>query len=172
MLRQSLENHVKLAEDLKMYLREFQERLTHTAQSYKHKCNVLCAAGMMEETCQKFEQQYAQQTIRLIVQAAEYINDCDIPFVERYIAKMEQSVPMIRDVYGNIIVKRYGNRFLDNSGNWIYEIRGDRIYDISGSWQYEFRGADRIYDAHGNWKYEIRGDRIYDTLGNWLGYEC
>ena len=171
MLRQSLENHLKLAEDLKRYLREFQERLIHTAQSYQHKCHALCEAGMMEETCQEFEQQYVQQTIRLIVQAVEHINDCDIPFVEKYIVKLEQSVPVIRDVYSNIVVRRYGNRFLDNSGNWIYELRGDRIYDTSGGWKYEFRGSNRIYDAHGNWKYEIRDDRIYDTSGNWLAYE-
>jgi len=58
----------------------------------------------------------------------------------------------IRDVYGNRISRKVGNRIVDNSGDWVYEIR-----------------ADRIYDTYGNWKYEIRGDRIYDTSGNWLG---
>ena len=153
-LQQSLENQINLARDLKRYLLEFQERLSHTAQSYQHKCGALYEAGMMEETHQKFEQEYAQPTIRLIVQVVEQINSFDVRFVEKYIDKIEQSVPVIRDIYSNIVVRRYGNRILDNYGNWIYEIRGDRIYDTSG-----------------NWKYEIRGDRIYDTSGNWLAYE-
>ena len=75
-----------------------------------------------------------------------------------------------RDTSGNIITRRVGNRFLDNSENWLYEIRGDSIYDSSGNWRFELIG-DRVYDAAGNWRFELIGDRIYDTAGNWLGSE-
>ena len=30
-----------------------------------------------------------------------------------------------RDVCGNRIAKKLGDRILDNYGNWVYEIRGD-----------------------------------------------
>jgi hypothetical protein len=39
-----------------------------------------------------------------------------------------------RDVYGNRISTRRGDRIIDIYGNWVYEIRGDRIYDTSGNW--------------------------------------
>ena len=169
--RQSFENQIRLAEDFKRYLHGIQETLSLVAQSYQQKINALYEASLMDETYQKFEQEYAQQTIQLIVQVVEHINECDIPFVERYIAKFEHAFPF-RDVYGNIVTRSRGNnRIIDIYGEWLYEIRGDRIYDTSGNWIYEFRGNDRIYDRSSNWVYEIRGDRIYDTSGNWLGYK-
>ena len=39
-----------------------------------------------------------------------------------------------RDISGNIVTRRVGDRLLDNSGNWLFEIRGDRIYDTAGNW--------------------------------------
>jgi len=166
MSKQSFENQIRLAEDLKRYLHELQDRLNHAAQTYQQKCNALYESGMMVETYQTFEQEYVQATLEQIKNIVAQINECDIPFVERYITKLEY--PMIRDVYGNIVARSRGDRILDIFGDWKYEIRGDRIYDTSGNWIYEFRG-DRIYDTNGNWKYEIRDDRIYDTAGNWLG---
>jgi len=32
-----------------------------------------------------------------------------------------------RDVHGNRIARRVGDRIWGNYGNWVYEIRGDRI---------------------------------------------
>ena len=168
---QSPENQIRLAEDLKRYLHGLQERLTHAVQSYQQKCNTLYETGMMVETFQTFEQEYVQATLEQIKNVVNQINECDIPFVERFIAKFGQDSP-IRDVYGNIVTRSRGNRILNINGEWKYEIRGDRIYDTSGNWKYEFRGDNRIYDTYGNWIYEIRGDRIYDTSGNWLGYKC
>jgi len=166
----SLENQIKLAEDLKSYLHRLQERLSQVSQSYRQKCDALFDAGMMSEPLQKLEQEYVQQTIQSIVQVVEQINNVDIPFVEKQIAKFAESRLMIRDLQGNIILKSQGDRIVDNDGNWLYggsRNRGDRIYDENGEWKYEVRG-DRIYDTSGNWLYEIRGNRIYDTSGNWL----
>jgi len=33
----------------------------------------------------------------------------------------------IRDIHGNIVARKVGNRILDKYGNWVYEIVGDRI---------------------------------------------
>ena len=169
--RQSFENQIRLAEDLKKFLYELQERLSLAAQSYQQKCNTLYELGMMEETLNELLLEYMPSTTEQIMNIVAKINECDIPFIRRYIAEFDQFLPPIRDDYGNIVNRRRGNRILDIFGDWKYEIRGDRIYDDSGNWIYEFRGTNRIYDTNGNWVYEIRGDRIYDTAGNWLGKE-
>ena len=171
--RQSFEDQVRLSEDLKKYLHELQERLSLAAQSYQQKCNFLYESGMMEETLNELMLEYMPSTVEQIMNVAAQINERDIPFIEKHIAKMEQSFfhVHIRDVNGNIVARSQGDRIVDNYGNWLYggdRNRGNRIYDDNGEWKYEVRG-DRIYDTSGNWVYEIRDDRIYDTAGNWLG---
>ena len=170
MSRQSFENQIRLAEDLKKYLYELQERLSYAAQSYRQKCNFLYESGMMEETLNELMQEYMPSTFEQIMNVVAQINERDIPFVERHIAKLEQPFHF-RDIYGNIVARSQGDRIVDNFGNWLFggdRNRGNRIYDDNGEWKYEVRG-DRIYDTSGNWVYEIRDDRIYDTEGNWLG---
>ena len=170
MSRQSFENQIRLAEDLKRYLYELQERLSLAAKSYQQKCNFLYESGMMEETLSELMQEYMPSTVAQIMNVVLQINDRDIPFVEKHIAKLEQPLH-IRDIYGNIVARSQGDRIVDNYGKWLFggdRNRGNRIYDDNGEWKYEVRG-DRIYDTYGNWVYEIRGDRIYDTSGNWLG---
>ena len=88
MSEQSIEYQIVLANDLKKYLHELQERLRLAAQSYQQKSFSLYEAGMMDEFQLKFEQEYVKQTIRSIVQVVKQINECDIPFIERYIVKL------------------------------------------------------------------------------------
>ena len=89
---QSFENQISLAEDLIKYLHGFQERLSLAAQSYQQKSLELYEAGMFEEFHIRFEQECVLQTCRLIAQVVEHVNECDIPFVERYIARLESIV--------------------------------------------------------------------------------
>ena len=42
----------------------------------------------MDEFQLKFEQEYLQQTNRSIAQVVKRINECDIPFIEKYIDKL------------------------------------------------------------------------------------
>jgi hypothetical protein len=86
----SYEYQIEIAEGLKKYLHNFQDRLGVVAQQYQSKCNDLHGAGMMEETHQKFEQEYVHETIRQIAQVVDRINACDIPFIEKHIAALEQ----------------------------------------------------------------------------------
>jgi len=37
------------------------------------------------------------------------------------------------DAYGNVVIRRLGNKLVDIYGNWVYEIRDDRIYDTYGN---------------------------------------
>lgn len=86
----SFEHQIELAESLKAYLHGFQERLGYVAKNYRDKCNDLYEAGMMDETYADFEQNYMRETVIKIASVVERINDCDIPFVERYIGELEQ----------------------------------------------------------------------------------
>ena len=130
--RQSFENQIRLAEDLKKFLHELQERLRLAAQSYQQKCHTLYELGMMEEALNELLLEYMPSTTEQIVNIVAQINECDVPFIERYIAEFEQFLPPIRDIYGNIVNRLRGNRILDIFGDWKYEIRGDRVYDDSG----------------------------------------
>lgn len=85
----SFEHQIELAESLKAYLHGFQERLGAVAKNYESKCDELYEAGMMDETHHDFEQNYMRETIISISKVVERINDCDIPFVERYIDELE-----------------------------------------------------------------------------------
>ena len=88
--RQSFEYQITLANELKKYLHGLQERLSIAAQSYQQKTNALYEAGMMDEFQKTFEQEYVQQTTRIISQIVKRINECDVPFIEKYIAKLER----------------------------------------------------------------------------------
>lgn len=81
---------IELAERLKSYLHGLQERLGDVAQNYKNKCNDLSYACMMEETLQDFEMNYMHETISKIADIITQVNENDIPFIERYIANLEQ----------------------------------------------------------------------------------
>ena len=95
MSRQSIENQIFFVEDLKKYLQGFQERLSLAGQSYQNKSLSLYDAGMMDEFQKKFDQEYVQETIRAIGQVVERINECDIPFIERYKAKLEDTLSIL-----------------------------------------------------------------------------
>jgi deoxyadenosine/deoxycytidine kinase len=88
----SLEHQLQLAESLKSYLHGFQERLGEVAQNYKSKCNQLYDAGMIDEVHKDFEQNYMQATIRKTAVVVEQINEADIPFVEKFIADLEETL--------------------------------------------------------------------------------
>jgi type I site-specific restriction endonuclease len=91
MARQTSFSHqIELAEELRKYLHGFQERLGDVAQNYKNKCNDLFEAGMMDETFEDFEQNYMQETISKVANVVEQINERDIPFIEKYIADLEE----------------------------------------------------------------------------------
>ena len=77
---------IELAEGIKSYLHGLQERLGVVGQDYMRKCDSLADAGMMQEEWLKFTQDYAQVTYRKIADVVEQINECDIPFIEKYIA--------------------------------------------------------------------------------------
>ena len=85
----SFEHQIELAESLKSYLHGFQERLGEVAKNYKNKSNELYEAGMMDEMHHDFEQNYMHETIISIAKVVDRINDCDIPFVEKYIDELE-----------------------------------------------------------------------------------
>jgi hypothetical protein len=87
----SFEHQLQLAEGLKGYLHGFQERLGDVAQNYKNKCNQLYEAGMMDEFHKDFEQNYMQATIQKIANVVEQINECDIPFIEKFIEYLESN---------------------------------------------------------------------------------
>lgn len=92
MARQTSFSHqIELAERLKSYLHGFQERLGDVAQNYKNKCNDLFEAGMMEETFHDFEMNYMHETISKIADVITQVNENDIPFIERFIAYLEQN---------------------------------------------------------------------------------
>jgi hypothetical protein len=82
----SFEYQIELAEELKKWLHGLQERLGAVANDYMKKCNDLADAGMMEEDWLKFTQDYAQVTYHKIEDVVKQINECDISFIEKYIA--------------------------------------------------------------------------------------
>ena len=85
----SFEYQIELAEGIKSFLNGLQERLGAVANDYMRKCDGLADAGMMQEDWQKFTQDYAQVTYHKIASVVEQINECDIPFIEKYIAYLE-----------------------------------------------------------------------------------
>jgi hypothetical protein len=86
----SISYQLELAEDLKRYLHGFQDRLDAVAQNYKNKCNDMYEAGMIDEIYEDFEQNYMEVTIQKIANLVEQINECDIPFVEKFINNLEE----------------------------------------------------------------------------------
>lgn len=93
----SYQTQIELASDLKRYLHGFQERLAQVAKNYQTKSHELYEAGMMDETHRDFEENYMAETVRHIAGVVDLINDRDIPFVEKYIADMEE----LQEKYGN-----------------------------------------------------------------------
>ena len=85
----SFSYQIELAEGLKSYLHNFQDRLGAVAQNYRDKGNQLHDAGMMDEKFDTFTQNYLEVTISKIQELINQINECDIPFVERYIDYLE-----------------------------------------------------------------------------------
>ena len=93
----SYQTQIELASDLKRYLHGFQERLAEVAKNYQAKSHDLYEAGMMDETHKDFEENYVRETVAHIAGVVELINESDIPFVQKYIEKMEE----LREQYGN-----------------------------------------------------------------------
>ncbi|MDR3286367.1 MAG: hypothetical protein LBT27_02870 [Prevotellaceae bacterium] len=87
----SFQHQLELADNLKKYLHGFQERLGAAAQHYKNECNQIGEAGMMDEVFEDFTQNYMEATIQKIADLIEQINECDIPFVEKYIEYLESN---------------------------------------------------------------------------------
>ena len=93
----SYQTQIELASDLKRYLHGFQERLAEVAKNYQAKSHDLYEAGMMDETHKDFEENYVRETVAHIAGVVELINERDIPFVQKYIEKMEE----LLEQYGN-----------------------------------------------------------------------
>ena len=87
----SFSYQIELAEGLKSYLHGFQDRLGAVAQNYKAKGNELHDANMMDETFEDFAQNYIEVTVQKIQELINQINECDIPFVEKYIDYLESN---------------------------------------------------------------------------------
>ena len=83
----SKEFQLELAEDLKSYLHGFQERLGIIADKYKNKYENL-GNVMITEFHEEFSENY-ENTIKIISDLVEHINDNDIPHVEKYINWLE-----------------------------------------------------------------------------------
>lgn len=92
----SYQTQIELASDLKRYLHGFQERLAEVAKNYQAKSHDLYEAGMMDETHKDFEENYVRETVAHIAGVVELINERDIPFVQKYIDRMEE----LREQYG------------------------------------------------------------------------
>ena len=86
----SLDYQIQLAEELRRYLHGFQDRLGYVAQSYRSYSDKLYEAGMLDEPHRNFSENYMEVTVQKIGSLVEQINECDIPFVERYIAELEE----------------------------------------------------------------------------------
>jgi len=154
-----------LAEDLKKYLYQLQERLSLAAQSYQQKCNALYAAGMMEETLNKLMQEYMPSTCEQIMNVVAQINERDIPFIEKHIAILEQPRNMIYKGYSGTPVYRIdGNMIYEGYNNTpVYRIEGNKIYEgYSGKIVYRIDG-NMIYEGYNNTPvYRIEGKMIYE----------
>jgi len=87
----SFSYQIELAEGLKSYLHGFQDRLGAVAQNYQAKGNELHDAQMMDETFEDFAQNYIASTVQKIQELINQINECDIPFVEKYIDYLESN---------------------------------------------------------------------------------
>ena len=57
--------------------------------SYMCKCDDIANVGMMQEDWLLLMQDFAQVTYHKIESVVEQINECDIPFIEKYIAYFE-----------------------------------------------------------------------------------
>jgi hypothetical protein len=80
---------IELAEDLKRYLHGFQDRLGVIAENYKTKYENL-GNVMMEEFHEQFSENY-EDSIKIISDLVDQINDNDIPYVEKYIDYLESN---------------------------------------------------------------------------------
>jgi hypothetical protein len=78
---------IELAEDLKRYLHGFQEKLGAIANHYKNKYENL-GNVMMAEYHEEFSENF-ENTIQIISNLIDQINDNDIPHVEKYIDNLE-----------------------------------------------------------------------------------
>ena len=87
--KDSIRSQIEMAEELKRYLHGFQERLGAAANSYKKKCDDLHDAGMLRETIEKFISDNLAETTNKLSNVVESINDKDIPYLEKYIQKLE-----------------------------------------------------------------------------------
>ena len=83
---------IELAEGLKSYLHNFQDRLGAVAQNYRDKGNQLHDAQMMGEDFANFSQNYIEVTVQKIQELINQINECDIPFVEKLINYLESNI--------------------------------------------------------------------------------
>ena len=88
----SYDYQIQLAEGLKNSLNNLQESLYAASRAYWSKSNDLNQAGMMDETYNRFVQEYVSETARKIEDAAKQINERDIPFIEKHIAYLEQAI--------------------------------------------------------------------------------
>ena len=87
----SFSYQIELAEDLKNFLHQFQDSLSEIADNYVNRSNQLHEAGMMEEIFNTFESNYIEVTVAKIQDLINQINECDIPFVRKYIKYLEES---------------------------------------------------------------------------------
>jgi len=88
-MAKSYEQEIALADDLKKYLDNLQERLNFVSMNYWSKSNDLSQAGMMDEIYSKFVEEFVSETTRKIKEVVTQINECDIPYIEKYIAYLE-----------------------------------------------------------------------------------
>ena len=86
----SFDYQIELAEELKKYLHGFQDRLSYVGQKYREYSDNLYEAGMLDEPHRNFSENYMEVTVQKIDSLVAQINECDIPFVERYIAGLEE----------------------------------------------------------------------------------
>jgi len=88
-MAKSYGQEIAIADDLKKYLNNLQEKLNIVSMNYWSKSNDLSQAGMMEEVYSEFVQDYVSETTRKITEVVSLINERDIPFIERYIAYLD-----------------------------------------------------------------------------------
>ena len=88
-MAKSYKQEIALADDLKKYLNDLQERLNFVSMNYWSKSNDLSQAGMMDEVYSKFVEEFVSETTRKIKEVVTQINECDIPYIEKYIAYLE-----------------------------------------------------------------------------------
>ena len=158
-----------MAENLRKYLAQLQERLSLAAQSYQQKCNFLYQSGMMAETLNVLMQECMPSTVEKIMNVVAQINERDIPFVEKHIAKLEQPRKMIYQGYSGTPVYRIeGNKIYEGySGTLVYRIEGNKIYEgYSGTLVHRIEGNKIFEEYSGKLVYRIDGNMIYQEYSN------